>query len=238
MTQAPGWNRIPRGASGPRTGSTPVVRSPDQSALGACPFDTGRCRRATGWAAALLAAGVLLPLSLQASGNDPSQAGAYCPLPELGQVPQCLAPAKAEFGDFFAAVEAGGVEDSQSRRLEAALASGSTGDESYLALSSLAYGYFKLAQRAAADPSSRPELAARLDRWNAVLLKAYSDSESNPEFQQAVRLAARDLDTKAPAIAPGGGLLQLISQADGRSSGMRGALEGLMGRILGEDTGP
>ena len=78
-------------------------------------------------------------------------------------------------------------------------------------------------------------MAARLDRWNQILLRAYSDSESNPEFQRAVRLAAGDLDAKAPAIAPGGGLLRLISQADGRSSGMRGALEGLMGRILGED---
>jgi len=186
-------------------------------------------------AAAVVAAAVLLPSAPHAAGDDPSKAGAYCPLPEPGQVPQCLAPAKARFGDFFAAVEAGGVDDSESLQLEAALASSAAGEEAYLALSSLTYGYFRLAQRAAADPRARPELAARLDRWNQILLRAYSENESNPEFQRAVRLAAGDLDSKAPDIAPRGSLLQLISQADGRSSGMRGALEGLVGRIFGEE---
>ena len=180
--------------------------------------------------AAVMLAVALLPDPLGAAGGDPAKAGAYCPLPEPGQVPQCLAPARAEFGDFFEAVEAGGIENHQSRRLEASLAGGSSKAEAYLALSSLTYGYFMLAQRAAADPLARPALTARLDRWNQLLLRAYSDSESNPEFQQAVRLAARDLDSKAP----GRGLLQLIAQADGRTSGMRGALEGLMGRIFGE----
>lgn len=186
-------------------------------------------------AAAVMAVAVLLPSALSAAGGDPSKAGAYCPLPEPGEVPQCLAPAKARFGDFFAAVEAGGVDDSESLQLEAALAGSGAGEEAYLALSSLTYGYYRLAQRAAADPAARPELAARLDRWNQILLRAYSESESNPEFQQAVRLAAGDLDSKAPGIAPRGSLLQLISQADGRSSGMRGALEGLVGRIFGEE---
>ena len=79
--------------------------------------------------AGLLATCVLLPSIPHAAGNDPSKAGAYCPLPEPGQVPQCLAPAKAEFADFFAAVEAGGVDDSESRRLEDALANSATGEE-------------------------------------------------------------------------------------------------------------
>ena len=133
-------------------------------------------------------------------------------------------------------LEAGGVDDSQSQRLEAALGGSSSDEESYLALSSLAYGYFRLAQRAAVDPEARPRLTARLDRWNQILLDAYSESESRPDFRRALRLAARDLETKAPATA--GTLLQQIAQADGRSSGMRGALEGLIGRILGERDDP
>ena len=187
-------------------------------------------------AAALLAGALLVPQSPWAASDDPSKAGAYCPLPEPGQVPQCLAPAKAEFGDFFQAVEDGGVDDSHSQQLEAALAAGSSNEDAYLALSSLAYGYFRLAQRAAASPEARPELTARLERWNEVLLAAYSENDANPEFQRAVRQAALDLDSKAPAVAPNGNLLQLISQADGRSSGLRGALEGLIGRIVAEDT--
>ena len=119
------------------------------------------------WAAAVLAAATVMASPLRAAGGDPSAAGAYCPLPEQGQVPECLKPAKAEFGDFFEAIEAGGVNDSQSRKLETALA-GSSQEESYLALSSLAYGYFRLAQRAAADPSATPRLTARLERTLGV----------------------------------------------------------------------
>ena len=178
-----------------------------------------------------------LPLAhARAAGDDPAKAGAYCPLPEPGQVPQCLAPARAEFGDFFDAVEAGDVDESQARRLEAALARGASGEEPYLALSSLAYGYFRLAQRAAADPHARPELTERLDRWNQVLVEAYADNGADPEFQQAVKQAARDLDTKAPSQGTTSALLQQIAQADGQSSGMRGALEGLIGRILGQES--
>ncbi len=192
-------------------------------------------RRALQPAAAMLAAATLLPGLATGAGGDPAQSGAYCPLPEPGQVPRCLAPAKAEFGDFFAAVEAGGVDDSQSQTLEAALSGTFSQEESYLALSSLVYGYFRLAQRAAVNPATRPELTTRLNRWNQILVDAYSDNESHPEFQRAVRLAASDLDSKAPSVAPSGDLLQLIAQADGRSSGMRRALEGLAERILGED---
>jgi hypothetical protein len=187
-------------------------------------------------AGAILAAATLLPQSLSAAGGDPSKAGAYCPLPEPGQQPECLAPARAEFGEFFEAVEAGSVDESQSQRLESALASGASDENAYLALSSLAYGYFRLAQRAATDPGARPELTNRLDRWNRVLADAYSDSEANPEFRSAVRQAAEDLGDKAPAVAPAEDLLQRIAQADGRSSGLRGALEGLIGRITGEGT--
>ena len=192
--------------------------------------------RLAGRAGAILAVAALLPLATGATGDDPAKPGAYCPLPEPGEVPQCQAPARAEFGDFFEAVESGGVDDRQAQRLEAALAGGSSDEELYLALSSLAYGYFRLAQRAAADPKARPELAARLDGWNRVLVDAYASSDANPEFQQAVRQAALDLADRAPPVSTDGGLLELIAQADGRSSGMRGPLEGLVERILGEDT--
>jgi hypothetical protein len=183
----------------------------------------------------LFAGTALSPGSARGDGDDPARAGAYCPLPEPGQVPQCLAPARAEFGDFFEAVESGDVNEAQSRRLEAALAGGASDEGSYLALSSLSYGYFRLAQAAAADPQARPELTARLDRWNQVLVEAYSDSAGNPEFQQAVKRAALDLDSKAPSAGETSALLQQISQADGQSSGLRGALEGLVGRIFGAE---
>ena len=191
------------------------------------------------WAAIralLLLALVALPAGFARSdAGDPASAGAYCPLPEPGQVPQCLAPARAQFGDFFEAVESGNLEERESQRLEAALGGSASPEEAYLALSSLAYGYFRLAQRAAADPQARPELTERLERWNRVLVEAYAENSADPEFQQAVKLAARDIDTKAPTGGPTSELLQQISQADGQSSGMRGALEGLIGRILGEE---
>jgi hypothetical protein len=191
------------------------------------------------WAAirALVLLGLVgLPVGFaRGDGSDPTSAGAYCPLPEPGQVPRCLDPARAQFGDFFEAVEAGKLEDGESQRLEAALGGSASPEEAYLALSSLAYGYFRLAQRAAADPEARPELTERLERWNRILVDAYADNRADPEFQQAVRRAAHDIDTKAPTGGPTSELLQQISQADGQSSGMRGALEGLIGRILGEE---
>ena len=65
-------------------------------------------------AVAMLAAVALTPQALLAAGDDATVAGAYCPLPEPGQVPQCLAPARAEFGDFFQAVDTGGVDTGES----------------------------------------------------------------------------------------------------------------------------
>ena len=52
-----------------------------------------------------------------------------------------------------------------------------------------------------------------------------------------MRQAAEDLERRAPAAQTDGDLLDLIAQADGRSSGIRGALQDLIERIMGEDQG-
>ena len=116
----------------------------------------------------------------------------------------------------------------------------------YLALSSLAYGYYRLSQQAAATPNDDPELVARLERWNALLARAYASSPQDADFQDSVREAALDLRRRAPPVA-----LSCLDASGGRVScdsteavlrdidrlrdevGVRGALSRLLGRFFG-----
>ena len=75
--------------------------------------------------------------------------GSYCKLPKPGEKPACLEPARAQYGDFIRGVERGDLDDREAARLERDVAAGAGGENPYLALSSLSYGYFRLAQEAA-----------------------------------------------------------------------------------------
>ncbi|UCE84608.1 MAG: hypothetical protein JSU66_09545, partial [Deltaproteobacteria bacterium] len=70
----------------------------------------------------------------------------------------------------------------------------------YEALSSLAYGYLLLAQRAASSDQLDPATAARLQRWNELLANAFEASAEDPRFQAAVRTAAVDIRMHAPPV--------------------------------------
>lgn len=186
------------------------------------------------------------PVPAPAAGGDPSKAGAYCPLPEPGQKPACLAPAEARYGDFFASLEAGEVSREDAARIEAALAGGE--DESYLALSTLAYGYWRLALRANETEQIDPEVLAQLERWNQQLSGAYARDAADPAFRQAVRAAASDLDARTPAeglrcvddagqaarCRPTDGLVASLDSFDDRL-GIRGAVKRVLERIAGDD---
>jgi hypothetical protein len=190
------------------------------------------------------------------AAGDPRQAGAYCPFPEKlekGRVPECFTPVQREYPDFLAAVDSGRLEDSDVAQLERQLESPGTDGDGVLAVSSLAYGYFRLAERAAASEHPDPTLVARLQRWNELLSAVYEDPETQPGFRTAVRAAAEDLHRRAPAVAaecePGSGdascqttgvlllTLRRIDDPDGER-GVRGALGKLLGRMLGEDEPP
>jgi hypothetical protein len=105
--------------------------------------------------------------------------------------------ARAEYGSFLADADAGQVRDETAGALEADLESE---ERAYLALSSLAYGYYRLAQWAAAEPSPSPVLTARLDHWNSLLSTLYADSERGSDLREAVLAAARDLHERAPRV--------------------------------------
>lgn len=182
--------------------------------------------------------------SARAAG-DPAAAGAYCPLPPPGQKPRCLDPAQATYGEFFAALEGGVPPEAATARLDADLAAGPASANAYLALSSLAYGYWLLSERAAAAQTD-PALAARLESWNALLRQAYAASPDDAPYRAAVREAAQDLRRRAPPVrlrctdADGGtaecdsteAVLRGIDAASGEV-GLRGALERLLARIFG-----
>ena len=195
----------------------------------------------TGW----LLAGVLLTASAQGAGEI--RPGAYCPFPKPGEKPACLLPAKQEYGEFFVALDANGdVGETAAARLEADVAAGAGSGNAYLALSSLAYGYYRLSQQAAATPNDDPELVARLERWNALLSRAYASSAQDADFQDSVREAALDLKRRAPPVA-----LSCLDESGGRvpcdsteavlrdidrlrdQVGVRGALSRLLGRFFG-----
>jgi len=205
--------------------------------------------RPRGAAAGLVALLALGAAVARADDVGPSEPGAYCPIPKPGDPPRCLEPAIAEYGEFFDAVEQGRLEDEQPlSRVEGELEAGTRSGAAYLALSSLAYGYYRLSLRAAATPDVDPAIAARLERWNAILAQAYDAAGDDEAFRGAVREAALDLRRNAPPIglvcrdargAPvacdstDAVLRGLDSTAD--DVGIRGGLERLLERILGGD---
>jgi len=136
--------------------------------------------------------------------------GSYCALPVKGETPKCLAPAMQEYGEFFSALGDEKVDAANLERVERDLNAGS--DTAYLALSSLAYGYWRLSQRAAADSEPDPAIAEQLEQWNAVLAMAYEANPDDAAFRSAVREAALDLSRRAPPVR-----LRCVDE-DGRSS--------------------
>jgi hypothetical protein len=196
----------------------------------------------------LLALTVLVLLAPVAGAAGPVTAGAYCPIPEPGEAPGCLDPAKAEYEDFFRAVDAGQADDAQLARVEAAVARGAGEAEGYLALSSLAYGYYQLSREAARTPGANPEIAARLERWNSLLGQVYGAHGDAAPWREAVRAAADDLQRRAPpvelacrgadgearACSSTDAMLQSLERATG-DVGYRGGLERVLERWFGSD---
>ena len=187
----------------------------------------------------------LTPVAFAAGDVEP---GAYCPFPKKGETPQCLAPAKREYGEFFTALDEGELSDADAARLERDVASGAAAEAPYLAISSLSYGYYRLAQRAAANAGEDPAVVARLQRWNELLAQAYDVSEQDPSYRGAVREAALDLQQRAPRVRlecvdergrttgcdSTEAVLRGFNQA-GDQIGIRGALGRLIERMLGGD---
>lgn len=153
-----------------------------------------RARRSLRFAVALWLGA---PLVAGASGPG---AGSYCPFPEKGQKPQCLSGAEERYGDFYRGVESGTIDPSDAARVEADLAAGGEAQRTYQALSSIAYGYYVLARRAAQSPTTDPALVARLERWNAVLAQAYHETPPDASLRAAVREAAEDLQRRAAPV--------------------------------------
>lgn len=170
--------------------------------------------------------------------------GAYCPLPERGELPRCLEPARREYSGFFDALDEGEPSPAAVAALESDLARGGASERAYLALSSLAYGYYRLAQAAAASPGEDPTIVARLERWNELLASAYASSDDDA-YRQAVRSAARDLHARSDielrcADASGErvacqsteSVLRGLDQTSGEVGG-RGAVQRLLQRLFG-----
>ena len=192
---------------------------------------------------------LLLPAgSAAGAGKGEIAPGAYCPLPERGEIPRCLDPARETYAEFFTALEGGAggpalvaAEDD----VENAVAGGAREEGAYLALSSLSYGYYRLAQRAAESRAVDPEVTRRLARWNEVLAHAYRVSPGDERYREAVRQAALELRERAPIELPCGGsqdgarscrstedVLRGIDATSDRV-GIRGALAGLLRRVFG-----
>lgn len=207
-------------------------------------------QRVTGAVAALgLVLAALEPVRA-APPEDAMKPGAYCPLPEKGEVPRCLDPAQQAYGSFFSALEEDDAheEDAALATVEETVARGADDAQAYLALSSLTYGYYRLAQRAAASEDIDPQIAARLNRWNELLALAYRSSPEDEPYRAAVRRAALDLSERAPVRLPcrdaeghetechsTESVLRGINAASERA-GIRGALEGLLRRIFGSES--
>jgi len=201
-------------------------------------------------------AGVLLlwgppPHAHAADGHDPlgfPVQGMYCPIPEPGEVPACQSPARERYAAFFEAVDSGRLDPAQTAQIEDALAH--SGDErgAYLALSSLAYGYYRLAHEVSKQPQANPRLTARLVRWNELLTKVYGAESTSPALKQAVRTAAEDLAKRAPAVGvtctagrvedceAARGLVGALAAVDERTS-VRSPLSRIIERLLGPSDG-
>jgi hypothetical protein len=158
-----------------------------------------------------------------------------------------MGPARETYTEYFSALDRGSLADADAAALEAEVAQGAAAEHAYLALSSLAHGYFEIARREAARPEQDPEVALRLARWNALLERAYAASPDDESYREAIRRAARELRERAPLQVPcrderdapaacssTESVLRHIDAADDRA-GMRGALERLLRRIFPED---
>ena len=195
--------------------------------------------------AALLLFSLLATPPLARTAGD-VKPGAYCPLPEPGQKPSCLEPARDQYKDFFAALDDESASDAALGRVEREVAAGAASENSYLALSSLAYGYYRLSLRAAAEELADPQVVARLERWNALLGAAYDASPEDERYRQAVHQAARDLQRRAPPVRlrcvdergdttecdSTEAVIRGVNAAAGEV-GIRGGLERLLERIVG-----
>ena len=203
-----------------------------------------RARRRAAIAAAAAIAWGLASGGARAAGD--ATPGAYCPFPVEGEVPKCLAPARDEYQQFFGALDTGSAVDADLARVEADVAAGPESERAYLALSSLAYGYYRLSQRAAAAPDGDPAVVARLERWNALLATAFDASADDARYRAAVREAALDLRDRAPPVRIGcvdaagasvpcdstEAVMRGLDAAAGEV-GLRGGLEHLLERIVG-----
>lgn len=201
--------------------------------------------RRTGLALALAA----LAASTAAHAGGEIKPGAYCPLPKKGEVPRCLAPAQAEYASFFTALDDPHATEEELDAglgpVEQEMARGAGGERAYLALSSLTYGYYRLAQRTAATSHADPALLARLERWNELLARAYAGSADDPAYRSALHQAASEIDERvdvelrcldaAGEAVPCDSTAQVLrgfNEASGRV-GIRGALENVLGRFFG-----
>lgn len=188
----------------------------------------------------------LLGATAVARGAGEVAPGAYCPLPEPGKTRECLEPARGRYGGFFEGLESGEPSDEAVAQVEADLAQGG-GERAYLALSTLAYGYYRLADLAAATPGEDPAIVARLKGWNALLARAYAGAE-DPDYRRAVRSAAVDLSEHSRAVqvdcidARGEpiectsteAVLRGLDQTSGEV-GIRGSLQRILERLTGGD---
>jgi hypothetical protein len=155
-----------------------------------------------------------------------------------------MEPARASYGEFFSGLADGDVSEAEAARVEADVARGRAD-----AVSSLVYGYFLLAQRLSQEPSD-PALASTLEGWNALLLRAWEQSDQDPQFRATLRQAVGDLQDRAPAVRlsclDAEGLPAQCDSAEAVLRGMndvrdrvgvRGALSRLFDRVLGR-SGP
>jgi hypothetical protein len=198
-----------------------------------------------------IAGAILLPIALGAPlafGAQEIEPGAYCPFPQKGETPKCLEPAQDQYAEFFAALAAGEISDGDVANLERDVASGAWSETPYLAISSLSYGYYQLAQLAAANPDEDPAVVARLERWNELLVRAYDVSGDDPSYRAAVREAALDLERRGPRVTlecvddrgrttecnSTEAVLRGFNQAE-EQIGIRGALGHLIRRMMGKD---
>ncbi len=194
---------------------------------------------------ALLCLLLSLPSLAAAGGKAP---GSYCPFPEKGQKPQCLTGAEERYSDFYRGLETGTVDPSDAARLEEDLIAGTEAERTYQALSSIAYGYYVIARRAAESSKADPALVARLERWNTILALAYHETPPDASLRTAVREAAQDLRERAAPVVlackdeAGQPARCTSTEAVLRSmddvrdhSGVRGQLGRLLERLFGED---
>jgi hypothetical protein len=222
---------------------TQVSRRPGATGATSAEWSSSLGRRV----AVAIFAGALFPHAVQAaSGSEAGKAGAYCPLPAPGQKPSCLAPAQQEYGAFFAAVQEGRVEPTASDLVEADLAGASGTERAYLALSSVSYGYFRLAEQIGVRPDADPILLARLARWNDLLLGLYGQSNLDPGFRAAIRDMANDLHRHTVGLQPScaatefehcgqtAELVRAMASMD-RSTGVRSPLAQILQRMLGPE---